>query len=256
MEAPRIHPSATVHPSAVIAADARIGPRVAIEHDVEIGEGSEVLAGTILHPGTRVGARCRLGPYAVIGGPPIDYDFGGEISYVVLEDEVMVREFSTIHRATGAMCETRIGRGSLVMCYVHISHNATIGERCVVTNHCQLAGHCTVGDRAVLSASVLIHQFVRVGSYAMLSGGSAAVQDILPFSTAKGNPARHYRLNRVGLERGGIAGERYRHIENGLRAVRRKDFAQLEGLGKQSKDVQHLADFFHSTERGVARFVT
>ena len=59
--------------------------------DVVFGAGTVLTVGTVLLDGTRVGARCRLGPYAVIGGLPMDDHFGGEASTVVLEDEVEVR---------------------------------------------------------------------------------------------------------------------------------------------------------------------
>lgn len=252
---PRIHPSAVVDADAHLAPGVSVGSLVVIEAGVEVGEAATLLSGTVLRAGSRIGARCRLGPYAVIGGEPMDADFAGEPSRVVLEDEVEVREFATIHRASGEDAETRVGEGTLVMCYAHVSHNVRVGRRAVLTTNVQLGGHCQVGDYAVLGSMALVHQHSRVGAYAMLGATGGASQDVLPFSLARGNPARHYRLNRVGLERRGICGDRYRTLERALRAVRRKEPDLVEQLARTSEDVALLRDFIASSRRGVARFV-
>lgn len=249
-------PTAVISPTARLALDVEVGPFVVIEDDVEVGAGTRLLAGTVLHTGSRVGAGCTIGPYAVVGGEPMDSHFGGEESYALVEDGVALRDFVTVHRATGAGRATRIGRGSLVMSYVHVSHNTVIGEHAVITTAAQLGGHVQIGHHAVLGSGALLHQFTRVGAYAMFGAASAANQDVLPFSMARGNPAKHYRLNGVGLKRNGIIGERYRDLERALRYVRRKEFTALAELATTNADARELLDFIAASERGVARFVT
>lgn len=232
-----------------------VGPGVIVEGGVSVGAGTRLLAGTVLHTGSRIGASCSVGPYAVIGGEPMDTAFRGEPSGVVVEDNVSIREFVTIHRATGDGALTRVGAGTLLMSYVHVSHNTIVGSRCVLTAGAQLGGHSVIGDRANVGSSSLLHQFCRVGPHAMFGAASAANQDVLPFAMARGNPAKHYRLNSVGLKRSGIEGDRYRGIEAALRAVRRRDAALLEDLAATSDDARLLRDFLQTTKRGVARFV-
>jgi UDP-N-acetylglucosamine acyltransferase len=253
--ATEVHPSAQVHPRARLADGVRVGPFAVIAADVEIGERSRIEPGTVLYGGTRIGADCRLGPYAILGGEPQDHAFAGEASLLIVEDEVEVREFATVHRATGAGSATTIGRGSLLMCYTHVGHNAVLAERCTLTNGTQLGGHCQVGERAVLGASVEVHQFVRIGALAMVRAKSGVGKDILPFSTAAGSPARHYRLNRLGLERGGFDAERIGAIERALRAVRRRDHDAVASLASESADVGRLVAFLDSSQRGISRFV-
>lgn len=251
---PRIHPSAVVDAGAALAPGVVVGPHAVLEADVEVGAGSEILAGTVLHGGSRVGARCRLGPYAVVAGTPMDSHFGGEPSLAVVEDEVVLREFVTVHRATGEGAETRVGRGTLVMSYAHVSHNTHVGQGCVLTTVVQLGGHSQVGDRAVLGSNVLVHQFCRIGAYAMVGGGSAVNRDVLPFLLARGSFARHYRLNRVGLLRNGFDADRYRTLEHAVRALRSRDRARLAELAAQSADVRAMQTFLDASPRGVARF--
>lgn len=253
---PRVHASAVVDPAARLADDVVVGPHVVIEGNVTVGEGAVLTAGTVLLDGTRVGARCRLGPYAVIGGLPMDAGFAGESSTVVLEDEVEVREFSTVHRATGTSSRTRIGRGALLMSYVHVSHNGDIGAGAVLTNMTQLAGHVEIGEQAVLGGWVKVHQFARVGAYAMIGGTSYVNRDVLPFTLAQGNTARHYRLNAVGLKRHGFEGERRRALERAVRALRKRDEAALGDLAEAWPDVARLVAFRASSRRGLAPFQT
>lgn len=252
---PEIHPSAVVATGARLAGDVRVGPQAVIEDDVEIGPGSVLLPGTVLMAGSRIGARCALGPYAVVGGLPMDHAFRGERSFAIVEDDVEIRDFATVHRATGEDRATRVGAGSVVMSYAHLSHNVRVGRGVVLTTTTQLGGHVEVGDHATLGAGVMVHQFVRIGAHAMVGATSGANRDLLPFTLARGNLARHYRLNRVGLTRHGIDGERYAALERGLRALRRRDEATLAELAEASPDVARLRSFRDESRRGVARFV-
>lgn len=249
-----VHASALVAPGARLADGVRVGPNVVIEDDVEVGANTVLGPGTVLLAGSRVGDRCALGPYAVIGGLPMDREYRGEPTRAVLEDGVEVRDFATVHRATGEGNETRVGAGTVVMSYAHVSHNARVGRDVVLTTHVQLGGHAEVFDHAMLGAGAMVHQFARVGAYAMLGAAAGANVDVLPFTMARWNPARHYRLNRVGLRRHGIDGERYDALERAVRALRRRDTAAFDALADAWPDVDALRTFRNESRRGVARF--
>ena len=253
--ASRIHASATVHPDAQLAESVVVGANVVVEADVVVAENSELLTGTVLHGGARVGKNCRLGPYTVVGGTPMDANFSGEPSFAVLEDNIVLREFVTVHRATGEGAVTKVGAGTLAMTYAHISHNVQVGQSCTLTTGVQLGGHCEVGDFAVIGSMAVLHQFCRVGAYAMYGAGSAANQDILPYSLARGNPAKHYRLNRVGLQRRGISKEAYDGLEQAIRACRKRDWTRLEALAETNEHVRVMLEFKASSKRGICSFV-
>ena len=250
------HPSATIAEGAEIAEGVRIEAHVVVEAGVRVGRGSYLRVGTMLMRGTEIGENVRLGPYAIIGGEPMDRNYQGEQSGVHIGDGCDIREFGTIHRSSGAGELTRVGSKSLVMNYVHISHNCQVGAEVTLTNQTQLGGHVEVGDRAVLGGGAYVHQWVRIGRAAMVGGASSYIQDVLPFCMARGNPARHYRLNALGLQRLGFEGERYRALEGAVRALRWRDQQRLAELAEQSPDVAEMLAFRESSKRGVARFVT
>lgn len=250
-----VHRTAVVEDGARLAVDVRVGPQVVVETDVEVGEGTVLGPGTVLLSGSRVGANCRLGPYASIGGLPMDRSFRGEPSFAVLEDGVEVRDFASVHRASGEGAETRVGAGTMIMSYAHVSHNARVGAGAVLTTTVQLGGHSEVGEHAVLGAGAMVHQYARIGAYAMFGAASGTNKDVLPFTMARGNVARHYRLNRVGLLRHGIDGARYDALERALRALRRHDEQSFGELADASPDVAFLRTFRSESRRGVARFL-
>jgi len=251
---PDIHASAVVDPAAQLADDVIVGPFCVVEEDVRIGAGSTLLPGTVLMNGTRVGARCKLGPYAAIGGLPMDRDFGGETSFVELDDDVEVRDFASVHRATGDGDATRVGARSLVMSYVHVAHNVQVSSDVVLTSNVQLGGHSHVESHATLGSGCMVHQFARIGAFAMVGAGSGVGRDILPYTLARGLPAEHYRLNGVGLTRHGITGDRYRNLEQAVRAARRGGWEIVDELAQTSPEVAHLKEFRSMSKRGLASF--
>jgi UDP-N-acetylglucosamine acyltransferase len=107
------------------------------------------------------------------------------------------------------------------MAYTHVAHDCGIGDRVILTNGATLAGHVQIGERAMLGGLVPVHQFVRIGAYAMVGGNTGVRKDVLPFSLVAGEPARHYRLNAIGLRRAGITGERYGVLAAAFRALRK-----------------------------------
>jgi len=248
-----IHPSAVIDPGASLGPGTEVGPSAVIEDGVTVGEGCRVLAGSVLHRGTRLAARVGVGPYAVLGGEPMDSSYRGEESFVDVGEAVRIREFATVHRATGAGEATRIGAGSLLMTYVHVSHNVTVGRDVTLTSGSQLGGHAQVGDGAVLGAGAHLHQFVRVGGRAMIGALAGPNRDALPFMLLHGVFAEHYGLNRVGLERAGFSSERRHLLSRAFRCLRTGDREGVRQLARESEDVQRLLTFESASTRGISR---
>ncbi len=256
MPEPRVHPSALIARTAELSDGVVVGPFAVVEDGVALGADAVIEIGAVLRSGTRVGAGARIGPYVVIGSPPMDAHFRGEPSGVAIGARADLREHATVHRATGEGEATRIGADVLIMTGAHVSHNAVVGDGAVLTTHVQLGGHVEVGAGAVLGAGVMMHQWTRVGRWAMVGATSAANADLLPFALSRGNPARHYRLNAVGLRRRGVPPTTTTALQNALRCLRRRDRDGLAALAATTPEVAELVAFVDASQRGVARFVT
>ncbi len=252
-----IHPTAIVDPGARLAADIRVGPCVVIEKDVTIGDGCEIAAHSVIKRFTSLGRRNRVFEHAVLGGEPQDVKFGGEPSRLIIGDENLIRESCTLHRASGEGETTRVGSRNFFMVGVHIAHNCEVGDDNIFANGAALAGYITVEDHVFLSNNVGVHQFVRMGRYAMVGGKSKIVQDVLPFFTTDGNPPHVRGVNSVGLKRAGFSEETRRALKEAYRLLFRSEtpfFEALEVLDQvRDENVSHLLRFIRGSKRGFTR---
>jgi UDP-N-acetylglucosamine acyltransferase len=216
----------SIHPTAIVAKAARlgegvvVGPYAVIEDGVEIGDGCDVGPHAVIHGGTRIGARNRIHAHAVLGGAPQDLSFRESDTWLVIGDDNVLREGVTAHRATRTEAPTRIGSHCFFMAYAHVAHDCRVGDRVILTNNVCLGGHVEVGDQCTIGGAAGVHQFVRIGTQAMVAAHAVARKDVLPYTLAGGEPMQHYRLNTVGLRRRGVTGERYRALESAFRALR------------------------------------
>jgi UDP-N-acetylglucosamine acyltransferase len=200
-----IQPLAYIHPQARIADNVVIDPFVTIHKDVEIGEGTWIGSNSVtIMDGARIGKNCRIFPGAVISAIPQDLKYKGENTHVVIGDNTTIRECVTINRGTAIGLKPTIGSNCLIMAYCHVAHDCLVGNNCIFSNNTTLAGHITVGDNVVLAGMVAIHQFVKVGSHAFVTGGSLVRKDVPPYVKAGREPLSYVGINSVGLRRRGF----------------------------------------------------
>jgi UDP-N-acetylglucosamine acyltransferase len=253
-----VHPTAVVDKEAELEPGVSVGPYCVIEGGVRVGAGTEVRAASQILRGTTLGRENRIGPSAIIGGEPMDLKFKGEASYLEIGDRNVIREFSTVHRATGEGEVTRIGHDNFIMAYVHITHNCIVGNHTIIPNAAQVAGHVVIEDHVTFGATVGVHQFCRIGAHAMVGMNSKVTRDILPYSLADGHPAQHYLLNAVGLRRRGIRGEEYALLgEAGPGDPCRGVARALPRAGEDHRHLAHLLEFVSlPSPRGLSGFAS
>lgn len=252
-----IHSTAIVSSQANLGADVSVGPYAVIEDDVELGDNCEIAAHAVIKRYTRIGARNRIFEHAVIGGEPQDVKFKGERSSLHIGDDNLIREYCTLHRASGEEQITTVGSRNFFMVGVHIAHNCSIGDDNIFANEVALAGHIEVEDHVFLSNNVGAHQFVRMGRYAMVGGKSKIVQDVLPFFITDGNPATVRGVNGVGIRRAGFSAESRSALKSAYRILFRtktplqRAITELESF--KDENVAHLLRFIRSSRRGFTR---
>jgi UDP-N-acetylglucosamine acyltransferase len=253
----QIHPTAVIHSNLRLPADLLVGPYAVIEDDVEIRAGCEIGAYAVIKRLTKLGQRNRVFEHAVLGGVPQDVKFQNEESTLEIGDDNLIREFCTIHRASGAGESTRVGSRNFLMVGVHIAHNCQVGDDNIFANGAALAGHINVEDHVFLSNNVGAHQFVRMGRYAMVGGKSKIVQDVLPFFITDGNPPRVRGLNSVGLRRAGFSQEARSSLKLAFQILFRSNLSLAHALERldlmPDENVQHLSSFIKGSKRGFTR---
>lgn len=198
-----IHPTAVIDPAATIGADVVIGPYVVIDGPVVIKDRVRIISQAHVCAWTTIGEECIIHPFAAIGGPPQDHAYKGDETYCRVGARTEIREGVTVHRGTKAESETRIGADCLLMANSHVAHNCELGDHVTLTNDVLLAGHVKLGHHVMAGGCSAVHQFVRVGEYAMIGGGAHLTQNVAPFTTVVFRN-RCVGLNRVGLRRNQI----------------------------------------------------
>ena len=205
----------------------------------------------------RVGSGVKIGYGTVIGNDPQDLKYKGEETWVEIGDGTIIREYCTINRGTSATGRTAIGQRCFIMTYVHIAHDCVIGNDVILANGIQMAGHVTIEDRAIVSGLVPIHQFVRIGTYAFVGGGSRVNQDVPPFTKAVGNPVHLYGLNSVGLQRAGFSPDVKLALKRAYRLLFNSDLTVSQGIARarielpQVPEVEKFLTFIEASQRGV-----
>lgn len=253
-----IHPTALISDNAQLGSGNDIGAFVVIEDDVIIGDNNNLLSGVVLKSGTRIENNNKIHEHAVIGGLPQDLGFDATTpSFVKVGSKNTLREFVTIHRASQENEATLLGNENYLMTQVHIGHDCELENNVIIAPSTGLGGFVTVEDKAFISGGVMVHQFVHIGSLAMLGGNAKITQDVLPFMMADGNPAHISGLNKVGLRRAGFKIDDIKVLKKAYQLVFNNEskleqrLNQLSQLGHVS--TEHLVSFIQASKRGFHR---
>lgn len=250
----RIHPSACIAAGAKLGENVRVGPFAVIEDDVVIGRGTQIGAHAVVQQYVRMGEGNVLHPHSVLGGLPQDIKFDADtVSWLDIGDGNTFREGFTAHRATRAEGATRIGSNGYFMNNSHVAHDCSVGDHTIFANNVAIGGFVEIGSHVFMGGAVVVHQFCRVGSYAIVQGTTGLNKDVIPFMLIGGRPAKHYRLNTVGLKRAGITGARYQTLSKAFRLLKRK--ASLDELAS-TEDLDLLKAWLAvDSRRGIHGFI-
>ncbi len=239
-----------------IGKNCTIGEGAIIDENVVIGDNCIIEPYAVITGYTEIGDNNHIFSHAVVGSIPQDLKYHGEKTKLIIGNNNKIREFTLINPGTeGGGGVTKIGDNNLLMGYVHVAHDVIIGNNCILANAATLAGHVILEDNVVIGGMTPIHQFVKIGEYAMIAGASAVSQDIPPYCLAEGNRAKLRGLNLTGLRR---------HLPN------RKDIDEIKRaykelfesgkplrevaeklLKSENKYVKHLAEFVLNSKRGI-----
>ncbi len=224
--APGIHPTAVIEPDAILGEGVSVGPYTAIGPGSRVGArtkilphvivGANVVIGSdgLIHPGVRIGDRTTIGERviihynAVVGadgfsfapevGPHSPYLAGlvlkriHSLGTVIIGDDVEIGACTTIDRST--LEATRIGNGTKIDDQVHIAHNVTIGQNCLIAGKVGIAGSVTIGDRVLIGGGAGIGDHLTIGTGAMIAAASAVATNVPEGLFVSGYPAmRHER---------------------------------------------------------------
>lgn len=255
----KVHKTAIIESGAKLADDVEVGPYCFIGPDVKIGTRTKIGAHAVIDGHTTMGSNCQVFSGAVIGSIPQDLKFENEVTYLQIGNDNIFREYITVNVGTEATSKTVIGNNNLFMAYAHVAHDCVVGNECIIANCGTLAGHVTLEDKCVIGGLVAIHQFVNVGRISIIGGCSKVVQDIPPFSTCDGHPARIYGLNLIGLRRNAFEREDIKQLKEAFKILFLSKISFSHAIEKINsemrvgKSLSYLIDFIKKSKRGICR---
>lgn len=196
-----VHATAIVESGALLGKDVTIGPFVHIESNVHIGDSVKIGAHAVIKSGSILEDGVRVHSFAVIGDEPQIKGFNAAIpSFVRIGRLSILREGTTVHRASHENACTVIGENAFLMAYSHVGHDCILGENVTLANGALLAGHVVLDSHVFLGGGAMVHQFVSVGEGAFLAGNATITSHVPPFVIAfERNTLAS--LNLVGLRR-------------------------------------------------------
>lgn len=256
----RIHPTAVVDPAAELAVDVEIGPYAVIGAGVRIGKGCKIHTHAVVEGRTTLGEGNEIFQFATVGSTPQDLKYKGEPSELIIGNRNIIREYVSLNPGTsGGGMVTRIGDQNLLMMYCHIAHDCIVGSRNIVANGATLGGHVVLEDFCIIGGLAGIHQFVRIGSGAILGAGSMVSKDVPPFCNATGDRAKLHGLNLEGMRRRGFSKEQIDQVRKAYRIVFQAKLLTKDALARvrseipQTPEVVQFIDFIAQSKRGICR---
>ncbi len=259
-EMTNIHPTAIINKGAELASGVIIGPYSIIGENVVIGAETTIGPHVYIEGRTHIGERNQISPFVCIGTPPQDVSYKGEDTRVTIGDANIIREYTTIHRAsTKEDWETVVGGHNFIMAYTHIAHDCVLGDYIIMANATTLGGHTHVGDHVNIGGLVAVHQFVRIGVHAFIGGMTGVSQDIPPYMIASGARAELYGVNQKGLTRKGFSREIIADLKKAYQVIWRKNsqldrgMAQVRREIRGSPELDVLLDFIEKSKRGIIK---
>ncbi len=254
-----IHHLTYIHPDAIIGNNVTIEPFTTIQKNVVIGDNTWIGPNVTLMEGARIGKNCKIYPSAVISAAPQDLKYAGEVTETHIGDNTVIRECVTISRGTNDKHKTVIGNNCLIMAYVHIAHDCIIGNNCILVNAVQIGGHVEIDEYAVVGGSSAVHQFTKIGTSVMISGGSLVRKDVPPYTKAGREPLSYVGINSVGLRRRGFTNEQINQIQDIYRTIYLKGINNSKALDlvevsfQPSKEKDEILNFIRNSDRGIMK---
>ncbi len=252
-----------IHPDAKIGSNVTIEPFSYIAANVEIADGCWIGPHATIMDYVKIGKNCRVYPGAIIGGEPQDYKFSGELTYVEIGENTIIREYATINRGSlkSGRGVTKIGNNCMIMSYAHVAHDCIVADNVVLVSYVAVAGVSDIEEYAIIGGHSALHQFTRIGAHSMLSGGSMVGKDVPPFIVAGKRPLAFGGVNVIGLRRRGFSNEKIDEIReiykviyhNGLNTTDACDKA--DSIFKDTAEKRQIIDFIRSSKRGIIRGV-
>jgi len=257
MEKTSIHNTAVVSNSAQIGEDCTVGPYCVIGDHVKLGPACILHSHVVLDGHLTIGEKCEFYSFCCIGKQTQDLKFKGDITYVEIGSNNVIREYVTVNSSTQEGNKTIIGNNCFIQSYCHIAHECRLGNNIIMSSASMLSGHCQVDDYAIIGGYSGAVQFVRIGTMAMVGGYSKLTHDVLPYTIADGMPAEMRVINKIGMERNGVSRDSIKAVASAFKTIVHSNLTVKEAVEKikqtDCQEIDTIIEFISNSQKGLAR---
>ncbi|MDH5717851.1 MAG: acyl-ACP--UDP-N-acetylglucosamine O-acyltransferase [Spirochaetia bacterium] len=261
----KIHSTAIVDKKAEIADDVEIGPFSIIGPEVKIGKGCKIASHVEIKSNVEIQENNEFYHGCLIGEKPQDLTIKNSKPKIIIGSNNVFREFSTVHQPSVEGGATEIGNNNFIMGTAHIAHDVKIGNKVILVQGCALGGYVQIEDNVYIGGLSGIHQFCRVGTFAIVGGVSKVVKDVPPYIMADGQPGKAIGINKIGMKRAGIPSSESTLIRKAFKILYRSNISTSTALEKIKSDIllklekdssaykkiYHFIDFIEAGQRGI-----
>ena len=207
-----------IHPSAFVHKTAKIGNNVSIGAFSFIDEGVVIEDDTFISERVSVSCNCKIGKECFLG-------VGSVIEYTIIDNKVIISSNTVIGKSgfgfipnksktyltphiggvfigegtnIGAGCtidrglidDTLIGKYVMIDNQVHIGHNSTIDDFCILAGQVGLSGSVALKKNVIIGGDVSIRDNITIGEDSIIAGASKVFNNFPKGSYIGGSPAQ------------------------------------------------------------------
>lgn len=195
--APGIDPTAVIHPNAKIGKDNYIGPNCYIGECV-IGDNNIIHSNVSIYDRTVIGNNNNIHSGALIcvdglgcvrnqDGTLMEFP---QIGGVVIGDNCYIG--GGVHIASGSLSDTIIEDGCKINGLCFIGSNDHLHQNVWITGSTMLCGSVEVGQDSNIFSSVVVRDWVKIGSKVTIGMGAVVTKAVPDGETWVGNPAKKF----------------------------------------------------------------
>jgi len=252
-----IHPTALVSKNAKLGENVSVGAYSIIHDDVVIGNDTSIGCNSVIYNGARIGNNVKILNSASVSHIPQDKKFNKEPSLLIIGDNSIICDFTTLHRGTEATGKTQIGKDVIISQYSHVAHDCVIADSVFIGNMVQIGGHVEIDTFSIIENFTQIHQFCKVGKFVTLQMSFKITMDIPPFVIVGGKPLRFSGLNSKLFEKYNFSQNKIDSINriyailyySGLNFSHAKE--KLKSTMADDETAMEVLEFLNKSTRGI-----
>ena len=250
-------PLAFVCPEAKIGEGVTIHPFAYIDKNVEIGNNCTIMPYVSVLNGTCMGEGNQVFHNTVLGATPQDFSYRGGDTILEIGKNNVFRENVVIARSSSSEGKSVIGNDNFIMEGVHICHDCSIADSCVIGIDSIIAGNCIIDSHVIFSSMDSMFQDTRVGAWSLIQGGCRLKKDVPPYIVTTTNPTSYYGVNVEVLKHHNVSEKIIQHIAQAYGLIFHSKVSIADALIRvvqevpMSDEIENIINFIKNSNKGL-----